>query len=97
LKKDIGIVDPHSFFLEVIYNFGYFGLIPVFLLIFIPLYYSFKFFGSHSLFRLALVQTIYFIILINISSSVFRFLLVWVPFAVSYLMILTKNENILPE
>jgi O-antigen ligase len=96
-KKHIQIVDPHSFFLEVIYNFGYFALIPVALLIFIPVYYSFKYFGRHSLYRLGLIQTFYFVILINVSSSVFRFPLVWVPFAVSYMMIITVNDNILPE
>ncbi len=96
-KKHLQIVDPHSFFLEVIYNFGYFALIPVALLIFIPLYYSLKYFGRNSIYRLGLVQTFYFVILINVSSSVFRFPLVWVPFAVSYMMIITVNDNILPE
>lgn len=95
LRKNsrIDFTDPHSFLVETIFNVGFLGLIPILLFIFLPLYFSFINFDKHELYRFSLVQLIYFIFLINISSSIYRLSLVWIPLVFVYSLILNKQES----
>ena len=87
------VTDPHSFFIETIFNFGYFGLIPILAVILGPLIISLRYFNRNELFRFAFVQTIYFILLINVPSSIYRFPLVWIPIAFLYSLLVIPNKN----
>lgn len=71
------IVNSHSFFIQIIFYFGWFGLTILASFFLILTVYGFIHFKSMPLF---LVATLAQVLLLNIPSSVMRFPLVWIPF-----------------
>lgn len=95
LSNDIntGIVNGHSFFIEIIYNFGFVGFIPLFIIflsIFILLIKKRK---IHKKYRFLLINFIYFSLLINVSSSIVRKPSTWIVYSIIIVALFVKENT----
>lgn len=95
-KKIIPLENPHSYWAEGIFNFGFIGFSPIlFILISILLISSIQL-NKHYFYRYSLVQLFYFIFLLNIPSSVMSLPVVWIPISIlTGLLFNFKNDDIL--
>ena len=88
-----GITNAHSFFVELIYDFGWLGLILI--ITFFTGIYIFLFRNSQNDdFRYGIIFVSLFILLINVSSSIIGKPIIWAPLFV-YLAYITNQENAL--
>ncbi len=97
LKKNplLWVKDPHSFPIELIYNFGFLGFLPFFFAILFLLYKIMVNFKIDEVYRYGLVQLIYFLLLVNISSSVMKKPVVWIPYSIVMLITVIPQKQLL--
>jgi teichuronic acid biosynthesis protein TuaE len=67
----------HSFILEMIYNVGILGVIPIILFFLLLIIYALMIFPQSRIPRFALIHIILFLFLSNVPSGIIRFSLVW--------------------
>lgn len=94
LKKVVrwsGITNAHSFFIEIIYDFGWFGFIAI-LLFFLNIFIFLSRYSYSDDFRFGLIITGIFMLLINVSSSIFGKPILWAPLFV--LLAFLSNSQI---
>lgn len=80
-NKIIPIKNPHSYWAESIFNFGFIGFFPILFIFAILLVLSFYNFSKHYLYRISIVQLFYFIVLVNIPSGILCLPILWLPIA----------------
>ena len=89
----IPIPNPHSYWVEIIFNFGLLGLVPM-LFVFCWLFFvAFTKIKKHYFFRLVIVQLIYFIILVHVPSSILSLHVCWIPLAITVALLFNFKEQ----
>jgi len=86
-KHIIPLENPHSYWIEGIIDFGYIGFLPIIFLILFPLLLSIRNFNKDTLYKYFLIQIIYFIVLLNVPSSVMSLPIIWLPIAFFYALL----------
>jgi len=91
-RTDLHVNDPHSLPIGLIYNFGFLGALPFYIAFFFIFIKLSTQFNSNEMYRFAFLQIFYFLVLVNIPSEVIRVPLVWIPYAITLLIVIKQNE-----
>lgn len=89
------VKDPHSLPIEMIYNFGFLGSLPFFGALVFLAFKLLKKLSINEIYRYGLVQFIFFLLLVNISSSVIKKPIVWIPYTLVMLIAVISKSEIL--
>jgi hypothetical protein len=81
INKVIPLQNPHSFWAEGIFDFGFLGFLPILLLFAFLVIVSFMGLTINIFFRYSLIQLFFFILLVNIPSGIMSLPLCWLPIA----------------
>ncbi len=96
LKKEssIWVKNPHSFVVELIYDFGFLGVLPFIFAIMFLAYKIIKKSPVNEVYRYALIQLLYFLALTNISSSIIRKPIFWIPYSILMLISVVPDKKL---
>lgn len=92
-EKKIPLKNPHSYWAEGVFNFGFIGFLPILFILFSILILAIINSKENELFRSSIVQIFYFIFLLCIPSSVMCLPVVWLPVSMVTAFIFNFSSN----